>query len=103
HPTGRLIGSRAGSPVNTSELISMAEDPGTVLEVDANPRRPDPSSDVIRQPGLKLTANTAAPHPGQRELMNEGVATPRRGLSQKGAGINTYSRDVFRECVKKGK
>src|SRR5699024_1028857 len=58
HPTGRLIGSRAGYPVNMSELISMAKDTGTVLEVNANPRRLDLSSDVIRHSGLKLTVNT---------------------------------------------
>ena len=103
HPTGRLIGSRAGYPVNMSELISMAKDTGTVLEVNANPRRLDLSSDVIRHSGLKLTVNTDAHHTGHLEFMNYGVATLQKGLIQKEAVINTFSRDVFREFVNKGK
>ncbi len=103
HPTGRLIGRRAGYPVNMPELISMAKDTGTVLEVNANPRRLDLSSDIIRHSGLKLTVNTDAHHTDHLEFMNYGVATLQKGLIQKEDVINTFSRDAFRKFVNKGK
>src|SRR5699024_9504395 len=89
-PTGRLIGSSRDYPATMSGLISMAKDTGTVLEVNANPRRLDLSSDVIRHSGLKLTVNTDAHHTGHLEFMNYGVATLQKGLIQKEAVINTF-------------
>ncbi len=103
HPTGRLISSRAGYPVNMQELIQVAKDTNTVLEVNANPRRLDLSADTIRHSGLKLTVNTDAHHTDHLEFMEYGVATLQKGLIQKGDVINTFSRDAFREFVNKGK
>ncbi|AKG74217.1 DNA polymerase/3'-5' exonuclease PolX [Salinicoccus halodurans] len=103
HPTGRLIGSRAGYPVNMQELISMAKDTGTVLEVNANPRRLDLSADVIRHSGLKLTVNTDAHHTAHLDFMEYGVATLQKALIQKEDVINTFSREDFRNFVNKGK
>lgn len=103
HPTGRLIGSRAGYPVDMPELISMAKDTGTVLEVNANPRRLDLSADVIRNSGLKLTVNTDAHHTDHLQFMEHGVATLQKGLIPKEDVINTFSKKAFREFVNKKK
>lgn len=103
HPTGRLIGSRAGYPVNMAELIQMAKDTNTVLEVNANPRRLDLSADVIRHSGLKLTVNTDAHHINHLEFMDYGIATLQKGLIPKENVINTFSGDQFKEFVNKGK
>ncbi|WP_411841947.1 DNA polymerase/3'-5' exonuclease PolX [Salinicoccus sp. HZC-1] len=103
HPTGRLIGSRTGYPVNMPELIQMAKDTNTVLEVNANPRRLDLSADAIRHSGLKLTVNTDAHHIKHLEFMEYGVATLQKGLIKKEDVINAFSREEFREFVNKGK
>ncbi|RQW21048.1 DNA polymerase/3'-5' exonuclease PolX [Bacillus sp. C1-1] len=41
HPTGRLIGKRAGYQVDVEQLIQWAKETGTVLELNANPNRLD--------------------------------------------------------------
>ncbi|WDF04158.1 DNA polymerase/3'-5' exonuclease PolX [Shouchella hunanensis] len=41
HPTGRLIGKRAGYQVDVEQLIQWSKETGTVLELNANPNRLD--------------------------------------------------------------
>ncbi|GAB3060676.1 DNA polymerase/3'-5' exonuclease PolX [Salinicoccus sesuvii] len=103
HPTGRLIGGRAGYAVDFEKLIQMSKDTRTVMEVNANPRRLDLSSSVIRNSGLMLTVNTDAHHTQHLEFMEYGTATLQKGLIEKHQVINTFSREDFREWVKKGK
>ncbi|MCG1009281.1 DNA polymerase/3'-5' exonuclease PolX [Salinicoccus sp. ID82-1] len=103
HPTGRLIGGRAGYAVDFEKLIQMAKDTNTVMEVNANPRRLDLSSSVIRNSGLMLTVNTDAHHTRHLEFMEYGTATLQKGLIEKNQVINTFSREDFREWVNKGK
>src|SRR5699024_982368 len=60
HPTGRIIGSRAGYPVDMNALFEIASDTNTVLEVNANPKRLDLSAEHIRHSDIRLTVNTDA-------------------------------------------
>src|SRR5690606_6505913 len=39
HPTGRLLLSRKGYPVNHEKLIEACAEKGVVLEINAHPRR----------------------------------------------------------------
>ncbi|MFB9859765.1 DNA polymerase/3'-5' exonuclease PolX [Salinicoccus siamensis] len=103
HPTGRLIGKRDGYAVNMERLIKKAKETGTVLEVNANPRRLDLSSDVIRHSGLMLTVNTDAHHTDHLDFMEFGVATLQKGLVKKDQVLNTFTRERFREWIKNGK
>ncbi|CAM2964753.1 DNA polymerase/3'-5' exonuclease PolX [Salinicoccus roseus] len=103
HPTGRLIGRREGYAVDMERLVQIAKDTGTVLEVNANPRRLDLSSDVIRNSGLMLMVNTDAHHSSHLDFMDYGVATLQKGLIEKNKVVNTLSREKFREWVQKGK
>lgn len=48
HPTGRIIGRREGYRPNIDELIKMARETNTVLELNANPQRLDLSADVLK-------------------------------------------------------
>src|SRR5690625_1280826 len=49
HPTGRLIGRREGYSVNMEELIDYAKKTGTILELNANPKRFDLSSEWVNR------------------------------------------------------
>ncbi|MCI8457121.1 MAG: DNA polymerase/3'-5' exonuclease PolX, partial [Mammaliicoccus sciuri] len=63
HPTGRIIGRRYGYRPNIDELIKLARETNTVLELNANPQRLDLNADVLKNnPDLMITINTDAHH-----------------------------------------
>ncbi|MCE4956267.1 DNA polymerase/3'-5' exonuclease PolX [Macrococcoides caseolyticum] len=104
HPTGRLIGKRQGYAVNIEQLIQVAQDTNTILEINAHPMRLDLSADILRQyPDLQLTINTDAHAINQLDLMPYGVGTAIKGRVKKNQVINTLDREAFKEWVTKGK
>lgn len=103
HPTGRLIGQRDGYAVNMDELFEHAKKTGTVLEINANPKRLDLSSDVIYNKDNLFTVNTDAHHTDHFDFMKYGVATLQKGFVNKSQVINTMSRQAFKEFINKGK
>ena len=101
HPTGRIIGKRPGYEPDIEQLCQLAEETGTVLEINANPKRLDLNAKVVRQhPNLMLTINTDAHHTDHLEFMKYGVATAQKGFVQKSRVINTFSREAFKDFVK---
>ena len=48
HPTGRIIGRRDGYKPNIEQLMALAEETNTVLEINANPHRLDLNADIVR-------------------------------------------------------
>lgn len=104
HPTGRLIGRRAGYAVNMEELIAVAAQTNTVLEINANPMRLDLSAAVIRHyPDIKLAINTDAHHTSHLDFMKYGVGTAIKGHVKREQVINTLTREAFRDWLQKGK
>lgn len=104
HPTGRLIGKRQGYAVNIEQLIQVAQETNTVLEINAHPMRLDLSADILTQyPDLQLTINTDAHAINQLDLMSYGVGTAIKGRVKKNQVINTMDRAAFKEWVTKGK
>ena len=101
HPTGRIIGKRPGYEPDIEQLCQLAEETGTVLEINANPKRLDLNAKVVRQhPNLMLTINTDAHYTDHLEFMKYGVATAKKGFVQKSRVINTFSREAFKDFVK---
>ncbi|WP_414042792.1 DNA polymerase/3'-5' exonuclease PolX [Macrococcus sp. EM39E] len=104
HPTGRLIGKRQGYAVNIEQLMDVAKETNTILEINAHPMRLDLSADILRQyPELQLTINTDAHAINQLDLMPYGVGTAIKGRVTKKQVINTMDRAAFKEWVTKGK
>lgn len=103
HPTGRLIGQRAGYPVNMEALFDYAKKTGTVLEINANPKRLDLSSAVISNKDNLFTVNTDAHHTDHFDFMKYGVANLQKGFVPKSQVINTMSRQAFKDFINKGK
>ena len=100
HPTGRIIGKRKGYEPNMEKLIKLCRETGTVLEINANPKRLDLSADVLRQnPDLMVTINTDAHHVDHLSFMKYGVATAQKGWVKKEHVLNAMSREAFKTFI----
>jgi len=96
HPSGRLIGQREESAVDLDEVLKVAAETGTVLEVNAHPSRLDLDDVHIRRAvelGIKLAINSDAHNPNGLDVMVYGVATARRGWATAADVINTRPLD----------
>jgi len=94
HPTGRLIQKRAPYDVDVEEIIKVAKETGTILEIDADPYRLDLKDECIRkaiEAGVKLAIDTDAHSKKSFHYLEFGVAQARRGWATKGNIINTRS------------
>ncbi|MBM4032106.1 MAG: DNA polymerase/3'-5' exonuclease PolX [Planctomycetes bacterium] len=98
HPTGRVINQRDPYPVRFDEMVRVALETGTALEINAHYDRLD-LSDVqaraARDAGVKLVINTDAHAPVHLPFMRFGVATARRGWVRKGDVLNTLPLDAL--------
>ena len=100
HPTGRIIGRRDGYKPNIEQLMALAEETNTVLEINANPHRLDLNADIVRKyQNVKLTINTDAHHTNHLDFMNYGVATAQKGFVTKDRVINALSREAFKDFI----
>ncbi|GGI41537.1 DNA polymerase/3'-5' exonuclease PolX [Mammaliicoccus stepanovicii] len=104
HPTGRIIGRREGYQVNMDELIKMAKETNTVLELNANPQRLDLNAEVLKQhPDLMITINTDAHHIDHFDFMKYGVGTAQKGWVKKSQVINAKDRVSFKKWIQSNK
>ena len=93
HPTGRIIERR-------EQLMQLAEETQTVMEINANPKRLDLNAATVKKyPNIKLTINTDAHHVDHLDFMKYGVATAQKGFVNKDRVINTMTRDAFKNFI----
>jgi DNA polymerase (family 10) len=81
HPTGRMLGRRGHAPIDIGRLSAEAAATGTLLEVNAQPRRLDLDADMARQAlaaGARLTIGSDAHSGASLDLISFGVLTARR-------------------------
>ena len=94
HPTGRLIGQRDPYAVDFDEIVRVAAETGTALEINAHYERLD-LNDVharaARDAGVRLVINTDAHGPDHLAMMRFGVATARRGWVRPDDVLNTLT------------
>ncbi|WP_430509598.1 DNA polymerase/3'-5' exonuclease PolX [Gottfriedia solisilvae] len=93
HPTGRKIGRRAGYKVNAEELISVAKETGTILELNANPNRLDLNKDMLmmaKEAGVKISINTDAHNIDMLDHMTIGVSAAKKAWLKKDNIVNTF-------------
>jgi len=98
HPTGRLLLSREGYPIDVEALVEAAAEYDVALEVNAYPERLDLSDTHVRlaiQHGVKISINTDAHRPEHLGFMRYGVATARRGWATSQDVINTWDRETL--------
>ncbi|HSM58187.1 MAG TPA: DNA polymerase/3'-5' exonuclease PolX [Candidatus Sulfomarinibacteraceae bacterium] len=94
HPSGRLLPDRPGADLDMDRIFAAAARTGTILEVNANPRRLDLRDVHVRralEQGVTLAVNTDAHSAGELDLLHFGVATAQRGWAQTDDVVNTWS------------
>ncbi len=82
HPSGRLLTRREESAVDLDEVLRVAAETGTMIEINAAPERLDLDDVHVRsavESGVSLVINTDAHQPGDFDNLLFGVATARRG------------------------
>ena len=100
HPTGRIIERREGYQPNIEQLMQLAEETQTVMEINANPKRLDLNAATVKKyPNIKLTINTDAHHVDHLDFMKYGVATAQKGFVNRDRVINTMTRDAFKNFI----
>jgi DNA polymerase (family 10) len=92
HPSGRLIGRREPLDLNMVEILEMAKETGTAVELNAHDVRLDLKDVHLRKAkelGVKVAIGTDAHDIGELTLMRYGVATARRGWLEPKDVLNT--------------
>jgi DNA polymerase (family 10) len=91
HPTGRLIGERDAYEVDMDEVLRVARETGTALEINSCPLRLDLSDSYARQAmemGIPLVINSDVHVINQFDNIHYGVSVARRGWLEKGDVLN---------------
>ncbi|GMA63632.1 PHP domain-containing protein [Alicyclobacillus fastidiosus] len=103
HPTGRIIGRRAGYEVDIEKVVAEAALHGVALELNANPNRLDISEDILRratQAGVAIAIDTDTHHPNEFANMAYGIRMAHRGWLTKGDVLNTLSHTGLMKRLK---
>ncbi len=95
HPTGRLLLSRPGYPVDEQKLIDACAANGVVLELNASPYRLDADWRWIPyalEKGVRISINPDAHHIEGYQDMHYGVAVARKGGLTRQMTFNTLTQ-----------
>jgi DNA polymerase (family X) len=87
HPTGRMLGRRGHAAVDIDRLVAAAARTGTLLEVNAQPRRLDLDAAMARralQAGVRLTIGSDAHSIAALDYIRFGVLVARRAGARPG-------------------
>jgi DNA polymerase (family 10) len=92
HPSGRLIGRREPLDLNMVEVLEIAKETGTAVELNAHQVRLDLNDVHLRKAkelGVRVAIGTDAHDISELSLMRYGVATARRGWLEPKNVLNT--------------
>jgi DNA polymerase (family 10) len=104
HPFGRLWGMREAYEIDLEEILNVARDTNTHLEINAFPQRLDLNSQQARaakEKGVKLALGTDAHATEQLQSMKMGIAVARRGWLSAPYVINTLPLEELLGELKK--
>ncbi|MDO9288652.1 MAG: DNA polymerase/3'-5' exonuclease PolX [Thermodesulfovibrionales bacterium] len=104
HPTGRLIGERDAYEVDMEQVLNMAGETGTALEINAYPLRLDLSDVYVKQAkelGVKFAISTDTHAITQFDFMHYGVSIARRGWLEKKDVLNALSYDTLMKTLQR--
>jgi DNA polymerase (family 10) len=98
HPTGRLLLSRDGYPLNLSEVINAASDYGKSIEINAHPVRLDLDWRLVKyakQKGVRICINPDAHNIDGLKDVRFGVGIARKGWLETKDVLNCWNvKDV---------
>jgi DNA polymerase (family 10) len=98
HPTGRLLLSRAGYPIDHARVIDACADHGVAIELNANPYRLDLDWSWLpyaRERGVPVSINPDAHAVGGIDDIRWGVAVARKGGLTRAGCLNAQTADEF--------
>ncbi len=98
HPTGRLLGSREGLPLDFTRVFKAAAANGTALEINSGYPRLDLNDVHARAAvaaGCRLSINTDAHSTDGLDWMPLGVSVARRGWVEAGRVINCLTWETL--------
>ncbi|MGE4413109.1 MAG: PHP domain-containing protein, partial [Candidatus Caldatribacteriota bacterium] len=104
HPTGRVIGYREAYDIDMQEIIRLAAQTNTALEINASPERMDLNDIYVKsakEQGVLLAIGSDAHQIHALDYMTYGIAIARRGWLEKGNLLNTLSLEDLKARLKK--
>jgi len=99
HPTGRLLLKREESKIDLNELVALAAEFNTAIEINANPYRLDLDwkfGNKAKEVGMITAINPDAHNIDGIDLMSYGVRIARKGKYEKERVLNTKSAEEVR-------
>src|SRR4030066_2340935 len=106
HPTGRLIGERDPYDVDMNEVLKVAKETGTAIEINAYPLRLDLNdihAKMAKEMGIPLVISTDTHTINHFEYMTYGISIARRGWLEKENILNTLNYNSLMKVLKKNK
>lgn len=108
HPTGRMLLKRPEYAVDVAAVIKAAAQTGTLIEINANPRRLDLDwkwCRAAREQGVMLAINPDAHAPEELDYIRYGTAVARKGGLAAFDILNTRSLEEITKIIsqKRGK
>ena len=103
HPTGRLLLQRDGSDLDMNELIELAAEHNTAIEINANPYRLDLDwrhGNKAKETGLMSAVNPDAHSKKGIDYMPYGVRIARKAKFDRNRILNTKSADELIQWFK---
>uniref|UniRef100_C6DY60 DNA polymerase beta n=1 Tax=Geobacter sp. (strain M21) TaxID=443144 RepID=C6DY60_GEOSM len=96
HPTGRILGEREGYQVDMDEVLRVAKETGTALEINAYPMRLDLEDKHVRRAkelGVMIAVNTDTHAKLQFDFLPYGISVAQRGWLEPADVLNTLEPD----------
>ncbi len=106
HPTGRLLLSREGYPLNYAELFAAAKEYNVIIEINANPHRFDLDWRYVREArdqGIMLSINPDAHSVAGLSDTFLGVGIARKGWLTAADVLNTHAAEEVEKIFAKKK
>lgn len=103
HPTGRLLLSRPGYPLNMEKIIAHCKKHDVVLEINAHPRRLDLDWSYIsatQESGVLLSINPDAHSIAGISMIKFGVKAAQKGGLRRNQNLSSMSLDEFNTFLK---
>ena len=91
HLTGRLLLSRDAYAVDIPAILEAAAATGTIIELNANPRRLDMDWrwwPLAKEKGVKCAINPDAHHTQHLQFLHFGIGSARKGWLERGDVVN---------------
>ncbi len=104
HPTGRIINRRAAIDIDIDEIIRVAGETGTVMEVNSFPERSDLKEEYVRkcvEAGVRIAINSDGHSSRHYYFLEYGIAQARRGWAEKKDVINAWPLEKMLGFLKK--